>query len=94
MVKCPLRALRGSMIVDQDECIDTTETGIITQKDIRSFRTGTIVSVGKECHNYSVGDRILFVKEAAYPLYLDKGKPTERKFYYIDNENDVYVKIK
>lgn len=94
MSNSPLRALRGSLIIKQDESPDVTDSGIIMNKDIRSFRTGTVVSVGNECTNYVVGDRILYVKEAAYPMTLDEGTQTEEKFYYIDNENDVYVKLK
>lgn len=94
MTKCPLRALRGSIIVAQDESPEVTDSGILMNKDIRSFRTGTVVSVGKDCTNYVLGDRILYVKEAAYPMYIDEGLDTEQKFYYIDNEDDVYVKLK
>lgn len=94
MSNSPLRALRGSLIVKQDDSPDATDSGILINKDIRSFRTGMIVSTGNECTNYVVGDRILYVKEAAYPMYLNEGTPEEEKFYYIDNENDVYVKLK
>ena len=94
MSKSPLKALRGSIIIEQDESPDATDSGIIMTKDIRSYRTGTIVAVGNDCVNYSVGDRILCVKEAAYPMVLDEGTSNERTYYYIDNENDIYVKLK
>lgn len=93
MSNCPLKALRGSMIVDQDDEEHETESGLIMTKDIRSFRKGTVLSVGNDCTNYQIGDRILYVKEAAYPIILDENGNNEIEYYYIDNEDDVYVKL-
>lgn len=93
MTKSKLRAIRGSLIVKQDDYVEETKSGIFLSSDVRSFRTGVVVSVGDECYNYVVGDRILYVKEAGYPIILDEGKDTEEKYFFIDNEDDVYVKV-
>ena len=52
--KYKLRALRGSLIIEQDATINETDAGIIIKNDVRTFRTGTVVSVGSECYNYQV----------------------------------------
>lgn len=93
MSTCPLKAIKGSMIIEQDDKISETDSGIIMTKDIRSFRQGTVLSVGKDCKHYQKGDRILYVKEAAYPIVMDEYTDNEHTYYFIDNEDDVYVKI-
>lgn len=93
MSKPTLRAIRGSIIVKQEEAEEQTVGGIFLQGDINSYRKGVVVSVGDECYNYSTGDRILYVKEAGYPIIMDEGSPDEQTFHFIDNEDDVYVKL-
>lgn len=93
MLTSPLRAIRGSIIVKQDDDEKTTDSGLIVTKDVRSFRKGTIVSIGNDCTNYQIGDRILYVKEAAYPIILDEHGTKEIEYHFIDNEDDVYVKL-
>lgn len=89
-----LRPLLNRMIIDQEDDVNATESGLIMSTDERSFRYGTIRSMGKECKEYEVGDRVMYVKEAVEEIKIDEGLPTELTFAILYNESDIYAKIK
>lgn len=92
MTNVKLKPIGKRIIVDQEEQ-ETTDSGIVLTEDVKTYRFGTILSLGNECQYYDEGDRIVYVKEACEEIILDEGLPSEVKFYILYNEDDVYAKL-
>lgn len=88
-----IKPLGNRIIIDQEEEHDKTDTGLYISTDVRSYRYGTIKALGPDCKHYSIGDRVLYIKEASEEIIVDEGLPSELKFVILYNENDIYAKI-
>ncbi len=88
-----LKAIGKMVIVDQEEELSSTESGLFIAGDVRSFRRGIVRSVGPDVEGYSPGDKVIYVREASEEIVVDEGLPSELRVTVVYNFDHIYVKV-